>query len=422
MFVDDELTMWGVFSGELTEYSEFVKVPPQQSWASWTLSLLVKSPLLWSMQKMKDALISPTFAMESKYVHLGAAKSIAGESPQSPTGMCPSGWNWLGRSQVQKVVMESMVGLGLDWARGTWFRDSFPGLVELGAPGADLLRGKEGVFPGSVVDGRRGLVWSRLEMGLRGCLATYGEELTKQLNDHQTIKLVDLQNIFDIVKEKKWRNEDVLVAIHWLRHQGVVSVLEQPDLLENPLLIKVNKKGQTGISELDMAVYSLWSNETTLLKHIEQLETERTAALNEARGYLIKGTRNMAKTSLRKKHELERIIEKKVLTLENVRILLNQLNDSDLDAQVLESYKKGTSVLKAVLKDARLTEESVSSTMLQLEEANMKKRRLEKPEIEIMTSRQRSISYIENPGSVTSSVEGGRQVFNLFSDEASLYP
>nr|CAD7449806.1 unnamed protein product [Timema bartmani] len=98
-------------SGELTEYSEFVKVPPQQSWASWTLSLLVKSPLLWSMQKMKDALISPTFAMESKYVHLGAAK-------------------------VQKVVMESMVGLGLDWARGTWFRDSFPGLVELGAPGA----------------------------------------------------------------------------------------------------------------------------------------------------------------------------------------------------------------------------------------------------------------------------------------------
>nr|CAD7591681.1 unnamed protein product [Timema genevievae] len=333
-------------SGELTEYSEFVKVPPQQSWASWTLSLLVKSPLLWSMQKMKDALISPTFAMESKYVHLGAAKSIARESPQSPTGMCPSGWNWLGRSQVQKVVMESMVGLGLDWARGTWFRDSFPGLVELGAPGADLLRGKEGVFPG----------------------CTYGEELTKQLNDHQTIKLVDLQNIFDIVKEKKWRNEDVLVAIHWLRHQGVVSVLEQPDLLENPLLIKVNKKGQTGISELDMAVYSLWSNETTLLKHIEQLETERTAALNEARGYLIKGTRNMAKTSLRKKHELERIIEKKVLTLENVRILLNQLNDSDLDAQVLESYKKGTSVLKAVLKDAGLTEESVSSTMLQLEE------------------------------------------------------
>nr|CAD7263101.1 unnamed protein product [Timema shepardi] len=105
-----------------------------------------------------------------------------------------------------------------------------------------------------------------------------------------------------------------------------------------------------------------------MLKHIEQLETERTAALNEARSYLIKGTRNMAKTSLRKKHELEHIIEKKVMALENVRILLNQLNDSGLDAQVLESYKKGASVLKAVLKDSGLTEESVSSTMLQLEE------------------------------------------------------
>nr|CAD7402830.1 unnamed protein product [Timema cristinae] len=278
MSVDQELMMWGVLyvgeiSGELTEYSEFVKVPPQQSWALWTFSLLVKSPLLWSMQKMKDALISPTFPMESKYVHLGAAK-------------------------------------------------------------------------------------------------TYGEELIKQLNDHQTIKLVDLQNVFDIVKEKKWSNENVLIAIHWLRHQGVVSVLEQPDLLESPLLIKVNKKGQTGISEVDMAVYSLWSNETILLKHIEQLETERTAALNEARSYLSKGTRNMAKTSLRKKHELENIIEKKVLTLENVRILLNQLNDSDLDAQVLESYKKGASVLKAVLKDSGLTEESVSTTMLQLEESS----------------------------------------------------
>nr|CAD7575454.1 unnamed protein product [Timema californicum] len=127
---------------------------------------------------------------------------------------------------------------------------------------------------------------------------------------------------------------------------------------------------EVGLGERRTAQGFISSNETILLKHIEQLETERTAALNEARSYLIKGTRNMAKTSLRKKHELEHIIEKKVMALENVRILLNQLNDSGLDAQVLESYKKGASVLKAVLKDSGLTEESVSSTMLQLEEDN----------------------------------------------------
>ncbi|PSN54778.1 hypothetical protein C0J52_01998 [Blattella germanica] len=77
--------------------------------------------------------------------------------------------------------------------------------------------------------------------------------------------------------------EQVLVLVHALRKEGKAAIQEGC-----PTLIKL---GSPQITEVDIGVHALRKNEKTLTRHVEQLETEKQMAIQEARTYLAKNMR-----------------------------------------------------------------------------------------------------------------------------------
>lgn len=62
-------------NGIIKLMSDLMSAPQQQTWASWALNSFVKSPLIWSFNKLKDSLISPSEnTTEAEYVHLAVVK------------------------------------------------------------------------------------------------------------------------------------------------------------------------------------------------------------------------------------------------------------------------------------------------------------------------------------------------------------
>lgn len=63
-------------NGMVKLLSDFMCTPQQHTWASWALSSFVKSPLIWSFNKLKESLISSSEnTVEAEYVHLGIVKA-----------------------------------------------------------------------------------------------------------------------------------------------------------------------------------------------------------------------------------------------------------------------------------------------------------------------------------------------------------
>ncbi|XP_063231773.1 charged multivesicular body protein 7 isoform X2 [Bacillus rossius redtenbacheri] len=157
--------------------------------------------------------------------------------------------------------------------------------------------------------------------------------------------------------------EETALAAHWLRRQGRAALCRAPG--GGPLLVKL---GGAELTELDLGRHALRCSERTLERHVEELEEQQGAARDQAREYLRRGMRHMAKSCLRKRRQLDQCAEKRLSALENVRHLLARLQDTESDAQVLEAYRTGVSALRRALGEAGLTEDTAATAVLQVQE------------------------------------------------------
>ncbi|KAL3278701.1 hypothetical protein HHI36_016235 [Cryptolaemus montrouzieri] len=154
-----------------------------------------------------------------------------------------------------------------------------------------------------------------------------------------------------------------------LRNRGKVQIIELPhkDDLNNFLVKFSGDHELLPISEVDLAVYNLERNEKVLEKNIEILEDNISGCVDEAKHHLKKGHKQLAKACLRKKHEIEKRVDKKLEALQNVQILLQRLQDTKMDNSVWESYKKSLAALEATYNKG-FNEDAVEDTMLKIGE------------------------------------------------------
>ncbi|KAL6446363.1 hypothetical protein ACFW04_001149 [Cataglyphis niger] len=163
-------------------------------------------------------------------------------------------------------------------------------------------------------------------------------------------------------KTKKHISENtVRLVLEWLRHRKKISVKKNFDSC-NELLIKICTQTVNEITEVEEGIYKLIKQENELIKEIELMEQEKLNIINETKSYLAKGLRQMAKTRLRRKMELEKTIEKRAQTLTNLRTLITNIEDAHSNVTVLSAYKTGSDILKKIQQDD-LTEHDVRDIM-----------------------------------------------------------
>lgn len=178
------------------------------------------------------------------------------------------------------------------------------------------------------------------------------------------IVLFPISEILEYCKSKTKKQiseKTVRLVLEWLRHQKRVAFRKSSNP-NSELLIKISTQTVEEITEVEESMYKLSKQENNLIKEIELMEQEKLNIVNEAKSYLAKELRQMAKTRLKRKMELEKTIEKRAQALANLRILITSIEDAHSNSAVLSAYKTGSDVLKKMGKDG-LTEYTVRDVM-----------------------------------------------------------
>ncbi|CAH0765075.1 unnamed protein product [Bemisia tabaci] len=197
-------------------------------------------------------------------------------------------------------------------------------------------------------------------------LKVLAENLLKSVEfDH----LYDIEELKDVMKnEQPFSLTIVNLIVHYLSLQSKAI----KTVLDGKTLVKFvsDKGGQSlTISKEEEATYTLQSQERFLIENIEQLEMEKENLVKEAKSYLDRGLRKLAKVHLRKKMELEKTIEKRVLILENIQSLMSRVKEVDSNSQVFDTYQQGVFALESKIKEAGLNIDKIDDTMGKIEQA-----------------------------------------------------
>lgn len=186
-------------------------------------------------------------------------------------------------------------------------------------------------------------------------------------------ELISIQTLLSGCNMSNVPSLDATVIAYFLQYQGYAAIVDQTvdKSTEPQILVKLRTAGmrkRPSITDVDRGIYTLTCNEKSLIHYLERLEKEKQDTIIQAKQYLAKGMRSTAKSCLRKKKELEKVIDKRSAALDNVQILLARIRDASSDSQVLDSYKAGVAALKQSFKAAGLTEDDVANTMDEVKE------------------------------------------------------
>ncbi|XP_053675036.1 charged multivesicular body protein 7 [Anopheles nili] len=122
------------------------------------------------------------------------------------------------------------------------------------------------------------------------------------------------------------------------------------------------------ITQIEQSIFELELSELQLMKDINAIESNINQTMTQAREYVRNGQKQMAKTSLKKKHMLEKNMQQKISALENLQEMLFKIHNIQSDKNVLEAYKLGSTMLKKAFENAGITLEHVDETLAEMKE------------------------------------------------------
>ncbi|KAG5892699.1 hypothetical protein JTB14_011159 [Gonioctena quinquepunctata] len=206
-------------------------------------------------------------------------------------------------------------------------------------------------------------------------IKTKCECLIRSLPENKKNKLISLKDLLEILQKTDDQADDVKLLLHYLSNQHIIDVTtvgngKQKNELDT-ILVKfgsVNGNEFSPISETDRGIYILEQNEKMLSNSIEDLEDCIQSCVQEAKMHLSRNHRQMAKTALKKKHDLEKRLEKKANALHNIQNLLDKVHETHNDAHVWEAYKSAVSAFDVSFKESGLSEDAIDDTMIKLGE------------------------------------------------------
>uniref|UniRef100_A0A182PVB5 Charged multivesicular body protein 7 n=1 Tax=Anopheles epiroticus TaxID=199890 RepID=A0A182PVB5_9DIPT len=147
-------------------------------------------------------------------------------------------------------------------------------------------------------------------------------------------------------------------------------VITQPIFVEdtNTFLVKFSCANTVvqPISSIEISIYELEQSESRLMEDITSIERNISQTMEKVREQIKNGQKQMAKTFIKKKHVLEKNMERKISALETLQGILLKIHNCQSDKNVIEAYKLGTNALKNALKESGITIDQLDETMAEM--------------------------------------------------------
>lgn len=123
----------------------------------------------------------------------------------------------------------------------------------------------------------------------------------------------------------------------------------------------------SALSELDKGILRLQKAKDSIQKEIDNADYEIDRCSQDAKHFVKDGCKTKAMLCLKRKKRLEKVLQKKMATLDNIENLLGQLQDSTSEKMVLQAYNAGVLAMKCAVKGG-LDLDNVDTTMADVEE------------------------------------------------------
>lgn len=171
------------------------------------------------------------------------------------------------------------------------------------------------------------------------------------------------------------RCEDIVVDEGWfelcmmdLSSRGKCRVVLNADG-EKFLVMTDDKTASSAMVGDEAKIYRLKMMEFKLEKDIDKLECQINQCKASAKDLIKQGKKKMALTLLKKKRNLEDLMEKKHSSMENVSGLLSMIQQTEHNKQVYEAFSSGVQAFKGMRAKAGLSEERVDEIMMDVQES-----------------------------------------------------
>ncbi|KAL7320645.1 hypothetical protein PS15m_000511 [Mucor circinelloides] len=122
------------------------------------------------------------------------------------------------------------------------------------------------------------------------------------------------------------------------------------------------------ITDNDKAIINLKTACSTLHKQVDELQLKSEEFLKLTREYREKNQKPQAVYMLRKKKQIEEILDRRFKTLETMETILLKIETSQNDLQVVEAFNMGANTLRSLLSDKGTVEQTMDKLQDTLED------------------------------------------------------
>ncbi|XP_041968646.1 charged multivesicular body protein 7 isoform X2 [Aricia agestis] len=230
-------------------------------------------------------------------------------------------------------------------------------------PAAFALTAVTSFLPKREVTDSNGLPKASIDSTQRFVLESAVRDQATELINNFPPGVERIGTIDDLMRKTGNTNREAFeVWLGYLVSQGLA--VKKDDVVK----LAEGSKKVSPITSMDESLVKLCNAETRLEEDATRLAREVAAAAAEASAAMKLGNRLAAKNHLRKKLKAQQRLDRCEAALENVRQLLVQARNTDVNTAVIDTYRTSANAMKENMKQNGLDEDSVFNTMDDLKE------------------------------------------------------
>jgi charged multivesicular body protein 7 len=192
---------------------------------------------------------------------------------------------------------------------------------------------------------------------------------------HSYNNIISMEELMKTVDDIEGLSKDgILMALQYLSNVEKCVYIEENKSASgshhHKLLLKFTERGHgiQPITELERTMYNLETTEHFLTEKIEKKEQELEKVLQQAKSCVKDGKKQLAKTLLKKKHNLENDLTKTMHILDNIQSMMQRVHNSKNDKEILQTYKVGAESIKRVFAESGINMDNVYDVIEDMQE------------------------------------------------------